>query len=177
MSANGSIHVYYGDGKGKTTAALGLALRAAGFENNIVIVQFLKNWVCGEHISLKHLPNIVLYQAKSVSGKFVSDMTDDEKLETKVSQDECLKNALKLVESGRCDMLILDEAIDAYMLGVLDSELLKGLIINKPESLELVVTGHNPDAWFLERAAYVTEMKKHKHPYDVGMKARRGIEF
>ena len=177
MSAKGLMHIYYGDGKGKTTAALGLALRAAGCGKNVVIVQFLKSWVCGEHNSLPQLPNVTLFQGKPAIGKFVRDMSDEEKLETKASQDECLKNALKLVDSGKCDLLILDEAIDAQKLCVLDAEKMEELIFNKPYSLELVLTGHNPAARLLEQADYVTEMVKRKHPYDEGINARKGIEF
>ena len=177
MSANGQIHVYYGDGKGKTTAALGLALRAVGCEKNVVVAQFLKDRVCGEHNSLAQLSNVTLFRGKPARGKFVRDMSDEEKQETKASQDECLKNALELVNSGKCDVLILDEVIDAYSLGVLDTEMLEELIYNKPDLLELVITGHNPDVRLLERADYITEMVKHKHPYDVGLCARQGIEF
>jgi len=177
MSKNGLIHIYYGDGKGKTTAALGLALRAAGCGKNVVIVEFIKNWACGEHNSIPQISNIKLFRGKAVSGKFIHEMTEEEKRETKALQDESLKNAIKLIKAGKCDLLILDEAIDAHELGVLDSELFEGLIYNKPELLELVVTGHNPDSRLLECADYVTEMVKHKHPYDKGTAARQGIEF
>jgi len=177
MSKDGLIHVYFGDGKGKTTAALGLALRAAGCGKNVVIVQFLKSWICGEHNSIPQLSNITLIQGKTVSGKFICDMNDKEKLETKALQDECLSKALELVSTGQCNILVLDEVLEAHSLGVLDSEMVKGLINNKPDLLELVITGHKPDLWFLEKADYVTEMVKHKHPYDEGINARQGIEF
>ena len=177
MSENGFIHVYYGDGKGKTTAALGLALRAAGCGKDVVIVQFLKNWVCGEHNSFLQLPNVKLFRGNVASGKFVHEMSEEEKRETKASQDECLNSALELIESGQCDMLVLDEVVDAHRLGVLDAQILEELVYNKPIVLELIITGHNPDARLLERADYVTEMVKRKHPYDEGVSARKGIEF
>jgi len=177
MSEKGLIHVYYGDGKGKTTAALGLALRAAGCGKNVVVVQFLKNWTCGEHNSFPQLPNVTLLRGKAAGGKFVHEMNEDEKLETKESQDECLKSALTLVESGKCDVLVLDEVLDAYKLGVLDAEMTESLLYSKPDLLELVLTGHDPNAALLERADYVTEMIKRKHPYDEGVNARQGIEF
>jgi len=177
MPDKGLIHLYYGDGKGKTTAALGLALRTAGCGKNVVIVQFLKGWACGEHKSLSQLSNVTFYQGKTPGNKFVHDMNDEDKNETKTIQDECLQSAIEMVEKGQCDVLILDEAIDAQNLDVFDKELLNNLIYKKPESLELVITGHNPDAQLLNRADYVTEMKKHKHPYDAGIKARKGIEF
>jgi len=173
----GLIHVYYGDGKGKTTAALGLALRAAGCGKSVVIVQFLKNWVCGEHNSFPKLSNVQLLRGKAAGGKFVHDMNEDEKRETKTSQDESLKTALELVNKGQCDLLVLDEVIDAHKLDMLDTILLEEILYGKPVSLELVITGHNPDARLLEQADYVTEMIKRKHPYDDGVSARRGIEF
>jgi len=177
MFENGLIHIYYGDGKGKTTAALGLALRAAGCGNNVVIVQFLKERACGEHKAFAKIPNVIFLRGKPANGKFVRNMSDEEKQETKASQDESLKNALELVETGQCDVLILDEVVDAYNLGVLDKELLDELLERKPDSLELVITGHNPDAHMLERADYATEMLKHKHPFDEGVCARQGVEF
>jgi len=177
MSETGLIHVYYGDGKGKTTAALGLALRAAGCGKNVVIVEFIKNWVCGEHNSIPQVSNLKLFRGRAAGGKFIYEMSEEEKQETKASQDDCLRKALELVEKGQCDILILDEATDASELGVLDVELLEGLINNKPDMLELVITGHKPDARLLERADYATEMIKRKHPYDKGINARAGIEF
>jgi len=177
MSDNGLIHVYYGDGKGKTTAALGLAMRAAGCGKNVIVVQFLKSWKSGEHNSISHIPNIILLRGKPSCGKFIHEMNEEEKQKTKAQQDECLKNAIESIENGQCDMLILDEAIDAHRLGVLDAELLEGLLHSKPDMLEIVITGHKPDVWLLERADYITEMVKHKHPFDKGIKARQGIEF
>ena len=177
QATRGLTHFYYGDGKGKTTAALGLALRASGCGKSVVIVQFLKDWSCGELDALKHLPNVTVFRGKSSGGTFFYEMTDEEKATTKAIHDLNLKKALELEKRGQCDMLILDEAFDAYNLGILDALLFESLIENKPERLELVVTGHNPEARFLEWSDYVTEMVKHKHPYDKGIAARKGIEF
>lgn len=177
MDGKGLIHFYYGDGKGKTTTALGLAVRAAGCGKSVVIVQFLKDWKCGELDSLTHLRNVTVFRGKSSGGVFIRDMTEEEIAATRAIHDENLGKALELQRNGHCDMLILDEAVDAYQLGVLDALLFEGLIDNKPESLELVITGHHPDPRLLERADYVTEMVKRKHPYDRGIAARRGIEF
>ena len=177
MSDNGLMHLYYGDGKGKTTAALGLAIRAAGCGKGVVIVQFLKNWNCGEHSSISQLPNITLFRGVPAGGKFIHEMNEEEIQETKASQDEGLKSALALIEVGQCDLLVLDEAIDAHRLKVLDDEMFTGLVCSKPDTLELVITGHNPCDFLLKHADYVTEMVKHKHPYDDGVSARRGVEF
>ena len=175
--SRGLIHFYYGDGKGKTTAALGLAIRAAGCGNSVVIVQFLKDWKCGELSSLGFLPDVTVFRGKSSGGVFFHELSDVEKVATKTIHDANLNKALDLQKNGRCDLLVLDEAVDAYQLGALDSALFEGLINNKPEALELVVTGHSPDTRVLDRADYVTEMVKRKHPYDKGVAARKGIEF
>jgi cob(I)alamin adenosyltransferase len=174
--AKGLIHVYYGTGKGKTTAALGLALRACGSGKKVVIVQFLKDTPSGELNSLSCLENTTLLRGKA--GKmFAADMDEAEKAATKAIHDANLKDALDMVSSGACDLLILDEAIDAYQLGLLDEELLQSLVTNKPDGLELVITGHKPLDWLCDKADYVTEMRKVKHPYDQGIGARKGIEF
>lgn len=174
---NGLTHVYYGDGKGKTTAALGLALRASGCGKNVVIVQFLKDWKCGELNPLALLPGITVLRGKAPGSMFVKEMNDEELIKTKTIHDENLVKALYMQKNGQCDLLVLDEAIDAYHLGVLDAEMFEELLSNKPETLELVITGHNPDKRLLELADYVTEMVKRKHPYDSGITARSGIEF
>ncbi|MGE5474188.1 MAG: cob(I)yrinic acid a,c-diamide adenosyltransferase [Ignavibacteriales bacterium] len=173
----GLVHFYYGDGKGKTTAALGLALRAAGSEKDVVIVQFLKDWKCGELQSLALLPNVRVLRGKSSGGTFVHEMSDEEKSQTKIIHDKNLKTALEFQKKGQCDLLVLDEVVDAYNLGVLDATLFEGLLDNKPEALEIVITGHEPNVRVLERADYVTEMLKVRHPFDEGASARRGIEF
>jgi len=173
----GLIHVYYGNGKGKTTAALGLALRASGSGKSVVIVQFLKDWNCGELKALETLPNVTVFRGKSSGGAFVRDMNEVEKAATKSIHDKNLENAIILQKTGKCDLLILDEAADAYQSGVLEPSLFEDIVNNKPEPLELVITGHNPDTWLLGQADYVTEMVKRKHPYDMGISARRGVEF
>jgi len=177
MECKGLIHIYYGDGKGKTTAALGLALRASGCGKSVVIVQFLKDWKCGELSPLAVLPGITVLRGKSSGAVFLHEMSDEDRIASKTIHDENLMKALDLQKCGQCDMMILDEAIDAYNLGVLDTALFDGLIDSKPEQLELVITGHNPDARLLTQADYVTEMVKRKHPYDAGVTARQGIEY
>ena len=177
MDEKGLTHIYFGNGKGKTTAALGLALRAAGCGKRVVIVQFLKDWKCGELDSLELLPNVTVYRGKATGNVFFHEMSDEQRAETKSIHDGNIISALDLQKNGRCDMLVLDEAIDAYALGALDARIFEELLNNKPAELELVITGHNPDARLFERADYVTEMVKRKHPYDTGVKGRRGVEF
>ena len=173
----GLTHMYFGDGKGKTTAALGLALRASGSGQKVVIVQFLKDWKISELNSLALIPNITVFRGKASGGVFVKDMTDEQRAQTKAIHNENLQNALELQKKGECDMLVLDEGIDAYRMDLIDIELFDNLLDKKPEELELVITGHRPPRSLLERADYVTEMVKRKHPYDQGIAARRGVEF
>ena len=174
MADTGLIHVYYGNGKGKTTAALGLALRACGYGKRIVLVQFLKSSPSGELISLARL-GITVHRGHS--GGFSFNMTDADKLETKRHHDENLAAVLDIVSEGKCDLLILDEALDAYQLGLLDGDMLNSLINHKPAALELCITGHNPVGWIIDKADYVTQMTACKHPFNSGITARKGIEY
>ena len=177
MSTSGLTHVYYGYGKGKTTAALGLALRAAGCDKKVVVVQFLKDAKCGELVSLALLPGVKVFRGKSSGKLFVRDMDEAAIAEIRQTHNANLTKALELQVSGECDLLVLDEIMDACELGVVDEQMVSDLIKNKPASLELVITGHKPISWMLDAADYVTEMKKVKHPYDKGITGRRGIEF
>lgn len=172
----GLTHVYYGSGKGKTTAALGLAIRASGSGKKVVIVQFLKDSDTGELISLRRLPGITVLRGTAAK-VFVRDMNAEQLDETKVIQNQNLIKALEIVASEQCDLLILDEALDAYQLGLLDENLFLNLVKYKPDFLELVITGHKPEEKIIKAADYVTEMVKIKHPYDCGITARKGIEF
>ena len=170
------MHVYYGNGKGKTTAALGLAVRAAGCGKKVVIVQFLKNTPSGEEASIGLLPNIMLLRGKA--GKALSFvMSESEKEETTLIHNSHLSSASSLAFSCNCDMLILDEGMDALRKGLVDTELFRRLVFERPENVELVITGHKPVQWLLDEADYVTEMVKKKHPFDRGITAREGIEY
>lgn len=171
----GMIHYYFGDGKGKTSAALGAALRAAGY-GDVVIVQFLKNTQSGELLSLQKLDNITVLRGKA-GEPFVCEMTDEEKRLTEGIHEKNLLAGMKLSQSPECRLLVLDEADTAVELGVLNEELLKKAILEKPEHLELVITGHKPLSWIVNAADYITEMKKYRHPYDKGIAAREGVEY
>lgn len=171
----GLVHVYCGDGKGKTTAAMGLLIRAAGVGKQCVLVQFMKDTPSGELESLKKL-GIPVLRGKQGSA-FFSEMTEEEKQNTVKGHNQALKKAFELACEGKCDLLVLDEACSALRYGMLDEALLKQALYEKPEGLELVLTGRDPADFILERADYVTEMCKRKHPYDAGILARKGIEF
>lgn len=169
----GLIHLYHGNGKGKTTAAMGLCLRAAGAGKKVVIVQFLKDGTSSELSVLRKLPNVTVLAGKE--GGFTFTMTQDEKSATRELSRRMFDNARALAPAA--DVLLLDEACAAVNYGYLDGEALKDFLEHKPEDLEVILTGRNPASFLLEQADYVTEMVKHKHPYDQGIPARYGIEF
>lgn len=172
----GLIHVYCGDGKGKTTCALGLALRAAGAKMNVVIIQFLKGSDTSELQSIKNIPEIKVLRNAEDYG-FVSNMTPAQLETIKQMHNDNLNIALRLIETEKCDLLILDELTYVYDMKLIDTEKIDSLIKNKPENLELVITGRNPSSVFIDNADYITEMKALKHPFDKGIHARKGIEF
>lgn len=176
MESRGFLHVYYGNGKGKTTAALGLLLRALGHGKKAVLVQFLKGAFSGEIEALKHLSGITVLRGQC-GEKFFFQMTEEEQRETRRIHDEHLAFALRLIESGACDVLVLDEALDACALSALDTGLLKGILALGDNRPEIVITGHQSVNWIMDKADYVTEMVSKRHPYDKGIKARKGIEF
>lgn len=167
----GLIHLYWGDGKGKTTAAMGLALRALANEEKVVIVQFLKGQESGEITMLSQL-GAHIYRGKA-GHKFVFQMTEEEKAQTRKMQNENLFAALQ----EPADLLILDEACAALELNMVDEHLLKKAVCEKPEGQELVLTGRNPADWMKEIADYSTEMHGWRHPYEKGIMARKGVEF
>ena len=173
---NGLIHVYTGDGKGKTTAALGLALRAAGCGQSVLIVQFFKGRDCGELHSLTHVPRIIVWRLEKDYG-FYETMGERERAAVRSEHDALLTAVCERVAAKACDVLILDEVISAYNHGALDTQALDALIADKPDAMELVLTGRNAPRHFIDAADYVTVMQKGKHPWDLGISAREGIEF
>lgn len=175
MSVKGMVHYYYGDGKGKTTAALGLAMRAAGY-GDVVIVQFLKNSPSGELLTLQKLDNITVLRGKAGEA-FTFSMTDEERKATLGIHEKNLLAGIKLSQSPSCRLLVLDEAADAVSAGLLDEQLLKRAVLQKPQQLEVVITGHKPLDWLMDASDYITEMKKHRHPFDRKTAAREGVEF
>jgi len=174
--SRGYIHLYTGDGKGKTTAAMGVILRANGSGKRTVLVQFLKGRETGEIEALKSLENITVLRHTRDFGFFIS-ASDKDKEEIINQNNANLLEASRLANAGLCDLLVLDEICAAYTNNALDTELADKLIKEKPISLELVLTGRSAPLHFIEHADYVTELVKHKHPYDEGVKARKGVEF
>ena len=167
------VHIYTGNGKGKTTAAAGLAARALGQGLRVGFFQFLKNGMSGETISLAKLGAVVV--SPMGSGKFLWDMNQEEKAACAAKQDETLARAIEMAPGF--DLLVLDEVICAVEAGVLSRQKLVSFIENKPAALELVLTGRGECTGLLELADYVTEMGEKAHPYNKGLAARKGVEF
>lgn len=171
----GLIHLYCGDGKGKTTAAFGLALRALGHGLNVGVVQFMKDGDSGELLALRSFPDVRIISGKGIKG-FTFNMSEDEKKIVKKVHDAHLREAISWCKDGWCDLLIMDEAVSSVNRSLLDEAELINFLTNKPPMLEVVLTGRNPSASLIELTDYYSEIRKIKHPYDQGIKAREGIE-
>ena len=172
----GLIHVYFGEGKGKTTAATGLAVRMAGTGGRVLVLQFLKSRPSGEVTILQGLPNVDVVRGKETK-KFSWDMSDEEKAATRAAHAAMLRDVLSRVEQDGCDLLVLDEALGAIHTGLLEESIILDLMRTKPPELELVLTGRDPSEKLLALADYATEMRLVKHPYHNGIAARKGVEF
>lgn len=171
----GLIHIYCGDGKGKTTAAVGLAVRCAGRGNKVLLVQFLKSRDSGELYSLAKLPDIEVMRGKE-SKKFTFQMNEEEKHALLIEHNKMFEQVLAKIKNGGYSLLILDEVIGALNAKVFEMPKLVEFLRHKPENLEVVLTGRNPAPELVEIADYVSEMRKVKHPMDKGIMAREGIE-
>ena len=171
MKRTGLLHLYYGDGKGKTTAAMGLALRAMGSGKRVVILQFPKGGKSGEVPLLEQL-GAKVYRGKA-GQKFVFQMNEAEKEATRQLQNANLTAAM----ADPADLLILDEAGSAWELDMVDKALLQKAVLERPAEQECVLTAHAAPQWMLDAADYSTEMKCRRHPYQKGIKARKGIEY
>lgn len=169
-------HIYYGDGKGKTTAAIGLAVRAAGSKMKVLFVQFLKTEFSGERHILSHTENVTLTFCP-IELKFTFEMDDKEKAQAAKIFKGIFDNAVTTALTEKYDMVVLDEVFEAINAHMLSESEVYEFITNAPSSMEIVMTGHNPPQKFMDCADYITEFKKIKHPYDRGITGRIGIEF
>ena len=174
MHNRGCIHIYCGDGKGKTTAAVGLCVRAAGSGKKVLLYQFLKGGASSEIGVLEKIPGVCVVRGPERM-KFTIDMTQREKDELKKSNEDMFRALTR--QAGEYDLFVLDEVIYTVAEGLLPEDLLVAFLMQKPDSLEVVMTGQNPGGRLLELADYVSEIRKVKHPYDKGLKSRKGIEF
>ena len=177
MGKDGLVIVYSGNGKGKTTAALGMALRAVGHNYKICMIQFIKgSWHYGEIDSSRRLePEFELI---AIGKGFVGILDDKHsKEEHKKIANEAIKISKEKIQSGKYNIIILDEVNYAINLGLIDVDVVLDLIKLKPPELNLVLTGNHAKTKIIEVADLVTEMKQVKHPFQLGIKAKKGIDF
>ena len=168
------VHIYCGDGKGKTTAAVGLSVRAAGAGKRVVFAQFFKSGESSEIGSLRQLEGISLRHCKSVNKRFAR-MTVAEKAQAGEAHRAFFREIVETAKSA--DLVVFDEVLSAVRRGTVPEEMVLAFLKEKPETLEVVLTGRGPTEALLAAADYVTEMRKVKHPFDRGIAAREGIEF
>ena len=171
-SLKGLTQIYTGNGKGKTTAALGLAMRAVGTGLKVYIHQFIKGSPCGEHKTLRKIDNIKIERCGR--GCFVRKKPAIKDIECAVRG---LARARRVINSGEYDMVILDEINTALDVGLLKPVEVLAVIREKPTSVELILTGRYCPKSLFKYADLVTEMRKVKHPFDKGISARKGIEY
>lgn len=172
----GLIHIYCGDGKGKTTAALGLAIRCAGGGGKVLFYQFLKDGTSSEINILKEIKNIDVIEGYKKT-KFYNQMTDAEKKEAAEYYNNKFDEIVLAVKSNNYDLLILDEFTYAINFNYITVEKFIDFIKTKPQGLEIALTGRNPCDAICNCADYISEVIKIKHPYDKGITARRLIEW
>lgn len=202
------IQVYHGDGKGKTTAAIGLAVRFSGAGKKVLFCQFMKGNISSEIGVLQKLENLEVELIGKKFG-FYKDMTEQDKEEITKCHNHILERVLEELQNvkvadqepaiqepadqepetlelqdqsqdGPVLLVVLDELASAYRYGLLDRNMVSKIILAAAENrqiIELVITGRDPDSFFLEHADYITEMKIQRHPYEKGILARKGIEW
>jgi cob(I)alamin adenosyltransferase len=180
MLEKGLVEIYTGDGKGKTTAAFGLALRAAGQGNKVLIYQFLKpaSLNVGERFALKLGAVRIRVESLDVEWNMKGSARDPEKTaEVRAAIADVLDRIGETAEKRFYDVIILDEIVYCVSEGLARLEDIKRVVERKDAAVELVLTGRGASDELLELADLVTEMRKVKHPFDKGVQARRGIEF
>jgi len=168
------VHIYCGDGKGKTTASVGLAVRAAGCGKKVMFSQFFKDGSSSEISVLRDLPNVEL-NICTKKHPFFFRMTEEEKEKAKCDYRLLFDKAEEAVKNG-VDLLVMDEAVSACNHGMIDEDAVIELLKNRGET-EIVLTGRDPSEALVNEADYISEVRKIKHPFDKGIHARKGIEF
>ena len=170
------IHIYCGDGKGKTTAAIGLSVRACGCGKKVLIARFLKTDHSGEVKALGGLSGITVMPCERSFG-FFSKMSLQQKKEAEIYYSHLLETTLNKAVAENFHLLVLDEIMAVCRFGLVEERKVLEFLSSRPEGLEVVLTGRDPSEKLLELADYVSEIKKVKHPYDKGTPARQGIEY
>ena len=177
MKMENNLHVYTGDGKGKTTAAMGLALRSLGHGNRVLVAQFMKNGISGELKALKTFRNAIVMAAPPVKG-FLSKMDKEEIQQTAESQRAFAREVIGMIKRENPQTVILDELNVALDKGMLDENAAQTLLDAALACGETVSTGRNAPAWLCERADYLSRISAEKHPYVTRkLPARKGVEW
>ena len=172
QAERGYIHLYTGNGKGKTTAALGLAIRAAGAGKKVFIAQFVKGMPYAEHKALKRFPEIEVKQY-GLDCFIEKEPTREDIMAAQTG----LNEVSEIVQKNACDVLILDEACIALHYKLFELNEIIHLLREKPASMEIILTGRYAPKELMDKADLVTEMKEIKHYYTKGIQARKGIEY
>jgi len=166
--------IYTGNGKGKTTAALGIAIRAAGWKKKVAIIQFIKGYKdTGEWKFLGKIPQIDIYQTFDDKAANIGKPGEKHKKPAR----DALVLAKKIVEDGKHDVVVLDEINNSIHYGLVEAGEIIKLVADKPVAMTLVLTGRDAPPALIKVADLVTEMKEIKHPYKLGITARQGIDF
>jgi len=174
---NGYVQIYTGNGKGKTTAAVGLATRAAGNGYNVFMVQFLKGSKTGEIEAAKKMaPFFNIFRFEKKRGFFWT-LNSEEKSELKVEVQKAYEFCMEALQEQKCDILIMDEVMGALNNELISEKQLLELIDRKPDNIELILTGRDAPTAVIDKANLVTEMKDIKHYFKEGVQSREGIEF
>lgn len=174
--SEGCVHIYCGEGKGKTTAALGLLLRASGAGLKVIFVQFFKTWQTSELAAIQKLEGVTVLRGALPKG-FTWDWSAEQRQSAYDEHNRLFTEAVSLCGDGENTLLICDELVGAFSNGFVDKDMVLTFLHCKPAALEFVMTGRNPDPSLIALADYVSEVKKIKHPMDRGLEARKGIEF
>lgn len=172
----GLIHIYTGEGKGKTTAAIGLAVRAAGAGKKVWFSQFMKGQKTSELNSLAYIPGIETLRSDR-DFPFFNKMTDEDKQEQRKIHDAIICRLIEALDEDRADVIILDELTYPYEWNLVDVSMVEELLDKAKGKCEVIITGRNPVGRLMDRADYITDMKCVRHPYDKGITARLGIEY
>jgi len=173
---HGMVHVYTGDGKGKTTAALGLALRALGWGLKVTMVQFIKGYPKIGEIRFANSYSDS-FQVHQFALDLEREIDESKVLARRREAEEAMRFAEELVGSGESDVVILDELSVAVHYGLIDLDRVLKLVREKPRHVELVITGQNAPEELIAAADYATEMRLIRHPYQNGTQARRGVDY
>jgi cob(I)alamin adenosyltransferase len=170
------IHIYIGNGKGKTTAAVGLAIRNLGRDGKILFAQFLKNSETGEINVLTKLDGITFFRPQMRHKGFIFNLNDNQLDQIREDIEKGFRQIEDIIYNNRFSLIVLDEILDVIEFGFLPEEDIIS-VFDKFSEAEFVITGRKASQAIKERADYITVMNKEKHPFDRGITARKGIEY